>query len=89
MIVRILGEGQFELQGDALQALKLADGHLLEVVAAADEAAFHRAFTDVLSLVRTSGKQVPNDRLVESDLVLPAAETTLHEARRLFTEHPQ
>lgn len=88
MIVRILGEGQYDLEGEALQALKLADAHLLEVVAAADEGAFRRAFQDILELVRVRGKQVPADRLVESDLVLPTADTSLDEARGLFTQHP-
>ena len=88
MIVRILGEGQFDLEGDALHALKMADAHLLEVVAAADEAAFQRAFEAILELVRGRGKQVPAARLVESDLVLPASDTSLQEARGLFTSHP-
>lgn len=88
MIVRILGEGQYDLEGEALHALKVADAHLLEVVASADEAAFRRAFDDILELVRGRGKQVPAARLVESDLVLPASDTSLHEARGLFTSHP-
>ncbi len=88
MIVRILGEGQFDLEGEALQALKLADARLLEVVAGADEGAFQCAFAEVLALVRRSGERLPPERLVESDLVLPSSETTLVDARRLFTAHP-
>jgi hypothetical protein len=88
MIVRILGEGQFDLEGEALAALKVADAHLLEVVAQADEEAFRRSFRDVLDLVRGRGKPVPTQRLVESDLVLPSSDTSLDEARSMFTEHP-
>lgn len=88
MIVRILGEGQYDLEGDALHALKLADAKLFEAVVANDEGRYREAFDQVLSLVRGKGRQVPIDRLVESDLILPAAETPLHEARKLFTDHP-
>ncbi len=89
MIVRILGEGQFDLQGPALQDLKVADAELFEAVAAGDEAGFDTKFGAVLQVVRHRGRPVPTDRLVESDLVLPAPDTTLEEARRLFTGHPQ
>jgi hypothetical protein len=88
VIVRILGEGQFDLEGEALQALKTADAHLFEVVAAGDEAAFHRSFGEVLALVRGRGRRLPPERLVESDLVLPGADTSLADARKLFTAHP-
>jgi hypothetical protein len=88
VIVRILGEGQFDLEGEALHALKVADGHLFDVVAADDEEAFHRRFLEVLHLVRSRGRVVPADRLVESDLVLPASDTSLADARKLFTAHP-
>ncbi len=88
MIVRILGEGQYDLEGGALEALKKADTALVDVVAGTDESAFAQAFHAVLQLVRTRGTPVAVDRLVESDLVLPADGTTLAEARRMFTEHP-
>jgi len=88
VIVRIMGEGQFDLEGEALHALKVADGHLFEMVAAGDEVAFHRSFQAVLHLVRERGKALPPQRLVESDLVLPSPETSLAEARQLFTSHP-
>jgi len=84
VIVRILGEGQYDLEGEALHELKVADARLFEAVAAADEAAYRARFQEVLSLVRGKGRRVPIDRLVESDLILPPAETTLQEARQLF-----
>jgi hypothetical protein len=88
VIVRILGEGQYDLEGSALEALKKADAALMDVVAAGDAAAFTKTFQGVLDLVRVRGRPVPVDRLVESDLVLPADGTTLDEARRMFTDHP-
>lgn len=88
MIVRILGEGQYDLRGDAIQELKEADAHLFAAVAGTDEDEFRRRFEEVLTLVRQRGTPLPLDRLAESDLVLPPADTTLADARRLFTDHP-
>ena len=88
MIVRIMGEGQYDLEGAALHELKVADAALFDAVAAGDEAGFVAKFGAVLQLVRQRGRRIPADQLVESDLVLPAADTSLDEARRLFTSHP-
>jgi hypothetical protein len=85
MIVRILGEGQYELEGESLQRLKEADRRLFEAVASGDAQAYRSAFDAVLALVRREGTPLPHQRLVESDLILPAPDTTLVEARRLFT----
>ncbi len=88
MIVRIQGEGQYDLEGDAIHELKVADARLFDAVAAGEHAAFQREFGAVLRLVRGRGRRLDATRLVESDLVLPADDTSLDEARRLFTEHP-
>ncbi len=88
MVVRILGEGQFDLEGEALHALKVADAKLFDAVAGGHEAEFHQAFHEVLRLVRERGAHLAAERLVESDLVLPASDTSLDEARKLFTAHP-
>lgn len=84
MIVRVLGEGQYDLEGPALHDLKVLDQRLFSAVAGADESAYREAFAAVLSLVR-SGTRVSDDTLVESDLILPASDTPIAAARRLFT----
>lgn len=83
MIVRILAEGQYDMEGPALHDLKLLDQRLFAAVAGSDPAEYRAAFDDVLALVR-SGRCIPVDHLTESDLVLPAADTDLAGARRLF-----
>jgi hypothetical protein len=85
VIVRILGEGQYDLEGEALQRLKELDRQLFAVVAAADAAAYRQAFDRVLALVR-GGQRLSDQHLVESDLILPAPDTDLEAARRLFTD---
>lgn len=88
MIVRIQGEGQYDLEGEAIHELKVADARLFDAVAAGEKDVFHREFSAVLRLVRSRGRRLDATALVESDLVLPADDTSLDEARRLFTAHP-
>jgi hypothetical protein len=84
MILRILGEGQFEIADHTVEALNGLDNDLLAAVDSGDEAAFHRILADLLELVREVGAPVPDDHLGPSDFVLPAAESTLEEVRALL-----
>jgi hypothetical protein len=87
VIVRILSEGQYDLGAEALAELKRLDEDMFASIAANDEGGYRKSFHAALTLVREQGKRLPDDRLVESDLILPTSDTTLEEARRLFTEH--
>ena len=84
MILRILGEGQFEVADHTVEALNGLDNELQSAIEAGDEAAFHTALAGLLALVREVGEPVAADHLGPSDLVLPAAESTLEEVRALL-----
>lgn len=85
MIVRILTEGQYDLPAAFMEELNRIDNQLVRVVEDGDGAQFQALLAEMLDLVRTKGKPVPLDELVESDLVLPEPDLTLEEARGLFT----
>lgn len=84
MIVRIMGEGQYELPEEALERLNELDDAL--EAALEDEAGFPAALASLLDSVRASGTQLADDALVTSDVVLPAAEATAAEVRELLTD---
>jgi hypothetical protein len=86
MILRILGEGQFEVADHTVEALNGLDNQLQAAVDSGDEAAFHDALTALLALVREVGEPVADDHLGPSELVLPAAESTLEEVRALLSD---
>lgn len=85
MIVRILSEGQYRVDGDILANIKQLDDDLMEAMLADDEGRFEALLTALANVVRSGDKLAP-DHLVESDLILPAADTTLAEAKRLFAD---
>jgi hypothetical protein len=84
MILRILGEGQFELAEHTVEALNVIDARLQSAIDAGDDQEFHTELAALLTLVREVGVPVPDDHLGPSDLVLPAAESTLEEVRALL-----
>lgn len=84
MIVRILGEGQFNLPGAAIDELNDIDNRMVEAVEAEDSTQFQAMLLEMLEFVRDRGTAVPVDELVESDLILPEADLTLDEAEHIF-----
>ncbi len=84
MIIRIATEGQYNLPGSFVDQLNEIDNQLVEAVEAADRSGFDSLLKQMLGLVREQGSPLPVDELVESDLILPAPDTTLEEAQVLF-----
>jgi hypothetical protein len=84
VIVRILGEGQWRLDDGHADALNELDGQVEQAVESGDEQAFRSALVELLATVRQSGSQVGIDELVDSDSVLPPADASLAEVRRLL-----
>jgi hypothetical protein len=86
VIVRILGEGQYDVSDDALDRLNQLDAAVEAAVEAGDEAAFTPALLALLDGVRSAGVAHAVDSLDESDLILPPADATLAEVRELLDD---
>lgn len=86
MIVRILGEGQFDVPDEALDGLNELDDRLVEAVESKDQEGFRSALTALLGVVRSHATPHPLDTLDTSDLVLPGADAELAEIRELLGE---
>ena len=86
MIVRILGEGQWELSEDHLEALNALDAAVEQAVESGDQAAVARGFVALLDVVRQQGTRLEDDSIVESELILPMADASLDEVRALLSE---
>ena len=86
MIVRVLGEGQYDVSDDALERLNALDAAVEKAVEAGDEAAFGTALAALLDGVRTVGVPHDLDSLDESDLILPPADATIDEVRALLVD---
>ncbi len=85
MIVRIATEGQYRVSSDLLDRLNELDNQLIQLVADNDQDRFCSVLGSMIGMVRTEGQLVAAEELVGSDIILPAPDTTLEEARGLFT----
>jgi hypothetical protein len=86
VIVRILGEGQYDVPDTALAELEALDTTLQQACDGGEQAAFGAALAALLSRVRDVGTAVADDYLGPSALVLPGAGASLTEVRELLTE---
>jgi hypothetical protein len=86
MIVRILGEGQFDIADGRRDELNTLDSRLQAAVEACDAAAFAVALHDLLDTIRRLGTPLAADEPAPSDLVLPGEDTTLEQVRALLAE---
>ena len=86
MIVRILGEGQWDLDEAHLEALNALDTSVEQAIEAGDQATFAQGLIALLDVVRTQGTRLEDDSLQESDLILPMSDASLEEVRALLTE---
>ncbi len=84
MIVRILGQGQIELDDNQIAAMDELDQKLLAALDAGDEPTFREVLNGLLQKVRSEGTPVPPDRFVPSDLTLPDEHASLAEVRELL-----
>jgi hypothetical protein len=85
VIVRISGEGQFELPDADAERLNELDNRAVAAAEAGDEAGFDELWRQMLDLVASDGRALPEDELVGSDVILPPRDVSFEEARAEFT----
>ncbi len=86
MIVRILGEGQWDVPDEQLDALNRLDDAVEQAVDGGDEGAFAQSLTALLDAVRHHGDRLEDDALQDSDLILPPADASIAEVRELLAD---
>jgi hypothetical protein len=86
VIIRILGEGQYEVDAAQLADLNELDQAVEHAISVGDTAEFRDALTRLLSEVHEKGTPVADDVFVESDLVLPSADATLEDVKQMLSD---
>jgi hypothetical protein len=84
MIVRILGEGQFEVQESEIGALEELDAKLAAAIESGDEAAFTAVLASLAEKVRSAGTALDAGKIVSSDLTVPHEGASIDEVRHLL-----
>jgi hypothetical protein len=88
VIVRVLEDGQYELDETNSATLLKLDGVLGDALHDGDPDTFAAALAAVIDTVRSSGRRLDPARIVPSDLALPRPGATIDEVRALLESDP-
>ncbi len=86
MIVRLMGEGQFEVDDSLLARLNELDTEVARAVAEGDERALWTGLQALADTVREAGRKLADEDLRPSDAIVPPEDLSLEEARELLTD---
>lgn len=84
MIVRLMGEGQYEVDDALAGRLNQIDDEVGRAVDAGDQAAMSDALRRLAAAVREAGTRLDDSDISSSDAVVPPEDLTLDEAHELL-----
>ena len=84
MIVRLMGDAQYQIEDSCLQRLNALDDDATKAIEAHDQAALEQHLGAIWALVRQEGTALSDDALTPSDAVVPPFDLSLEEARGLL-----
>jgi hypothetical protein len=86
MIIRILGEGRYEVADSDMGPIDQLDTQLVDALEGEDESTFTKVLEDLIEKVRSSGKLLAPDDPRTSSLAVPHEGSTLEEVEDLLAE---
>ncbi len=84
MIVRLMGEGQYEIDKKHVDEINKIDNALVRIVNNGDEKTFKTEFKKLTDMVRKYGKPLSNDILKPSEVIIPPADISVEDAKKIF-----
>jgi PspAA-like protein len=86
VIVRLMGEGQYEVDEEVAKGLNDLDEQAGEAVEQGNEEKLRELLQRMAEAVRTNGARLPDDDISPSEGIVPPDDLSLEEARRLFDD---
>jgi hypothetical protein len=86
MIVRIMADNQYRVAPEHEAEITRLDIEMDAAVQANDDPKFRAALADLIQHVQGEGTVVPDEELVPSDVMIPAADMTLAEAKEVLSK---
>jgi hypothetical protein len=85
-IVRIMGHGQFTVDGRTVKKLNDIDNTIVDLVSMerSDDTEFKKRLMELNNLVVKNGKPLDPHEIIKSDIILPSADLSIDEAKKLF-----
>ncbi|MGH9065526.1 MAG: PspA-associated protein PspAA [Acidimicrobiales bacterium] len=86
IVVRVAGDEQYQLPVAVRPALDGLDVALVRAIQANDAEGFAQCTEQLVKLIHSTGQKLPHDDLRSSDLIVPAADMTVEEAKKLMSD---
>jgi hypothetical protein len=86
MIVRVIGNGQYEVDDALMERLNALDREAVNALERDDEESLDGALDAMSTLVQEEGRRLPDDELTSSQIVIPPSDLSLEETRKLVSE---
>ena len=84
MIVRVMGEGQFEVDDEVAKGLNELDEQAERALQSEDQEQLAELLERMAEAVRTNGARLPDEDLSPSEGIVPPPDLSLEEAKELF-----
>lgn len=84
MIIRIMGEGQWDVDDSRQEDLNRLDEAVVTAVDSNDESGYAAAMRELVEAVKSTGTPVAEDFIGPSDALLPSEDVTLGQLRDLL-----
>ena len=86
MIVRLMGDGQYQIDEGVAKQLNELDDQAIAALERGDEAELDSCLEAMRRTVKAQGTPLPDDHIAPSDVIVPPSDLTLEESRELFSE---
>jgi chromosome condensin MukBEF complex kleisin-like MukF subunit len=86
VIVRVMGEGQFDVDEEVAKGLNELDQQAERALEAGDQERLSELLRRMAEAVRTNGARLRDDDLSPSEAIIPPDDLTLAEARELLAD---
>lgn len=84
MIIRIMNDNQYVVPSMYYDDINKIDNEIVKLIAKGDEKGFKAKYAELIAMVRKNGIPLDVKTLKESDLIIPPADTTFEEAKKIF-----
>lgn len=84
MIIRIMGEGQYQASEALCNELNRIDNHIVTLVKEGRAEEYRKELAKLISEVKSKAEPVDPKEIVESDIIVPPGDLTFEEAKAVF-----
>jgi hypothetical protein len=85
MIIRIIGQGQYQVKSSLFDDLNKIDNKIVEYVQKGNEKGYKNSLAELIGRIVSEGETVDHKQIIESDIIVPPADMTFEEAQQVFT----